>query len=76
MTYADVLLHIDSYPNPTTTAAVDEAVALAVSLGGQLTAMATEVDRGVYRTPRRGRRRRTLTGTVPPGDGARANTVR
>jgi hypothetical protein len=32
--------------------------------------------RRVYRTPRRGRRRRTLTGTLPPGDGAKANTVR
>ena len=27
MTYADLLLHIDTYPTPTTPAAIDEAVA-------------------------------------------------
>jgi nucleotide-binding universal stress UspA family protein len=44
MICADVLLHIDSYPAPTTAAAIDEAVALAVSLGSRLTALAIEVE--------------------------------
>jgi nucleotide-binding universal stress UspA family protein len=44
MTFADILLHIDSYPTPTTNEAIDEAVALAASLGSQLTALTIEVD--------------------------------
>lgn len=44
MTYADLLLHIDTYPTPTTPAAIDEAVAVAASLGGKLTGLAIEVD--------------------------------
>lgn len=43
MSYADMLLHIYSYPTPTTSAAIDEAVRLAVSLGGKLTGLAEEV---------------------------------
>ena len=44
MSYADLLLHIDSYPTPTTSASIQEAVALAASLGGKLTGLATEID--------------------------------
>ncbi len=44
MTYVDALLHIDSYPTPTTADAIDEAIALAASLGSRLTALAIEVD--------------------------------
>lgn len=44
MTYADLLLHIDTYPTPTTHAAIDEAVGVAASLGGNLTDLAIEVD--------------------------------
>jgi len=44
MSYRDLLLHIDTYPTPTTAAAIDEAVALTASLGGKLTALAVEVD--------------------------------
>jgi len=44
VTYADVLLHIDSYPTPTSADAIDESVALAASLGRRLTALAVEVE--------------------------------
>lgn len=44
MTYADLLLHIDGYPTPTTLPAIEEAVALAVGLGGALTGLAVEVE--------------------------------
>ncbi len=44
MTYADILLHIDSYPTPTSADVIDEAVALAASLGSALTALAIEVE--------------------------------
>jgi nucleotide-binding universal stress UspA family protein len=43
MAYQDLLLHIDSYPNPTSDEAIDEAVAVAASLGGRLSAMAVEI---------------------------------
>ncbi|PZO00624.1 MAG: universal stress protein [Alphaproteobacteria bacterium] len=39
----DILLHIDSYPDPTSPAAVDRAIALAGRLKGTLTALAVEV---------------------------------
>ena len=39
----DILLHIDSYPDPTSPAAVSRAIALAGRLGGTLTALAVEV---------------------------------
>jgi len=48
MTYADLLLHIDTYPKPTTAAAINEAVALAASLGGKLTGLAVEVEIPVH----------------------------
>lgn len=44
MTYPDLLLHIDSYPTPTTAGAIEEAVALAKSLGGRITGLAVEVE--------------------------------
>lgn len=44
MIYADILLHIDSYPTPTSADVIDEAVALAASLGSRLTALAIEVE--------------------------------
>ena len=44
MTYADALLHIDSYPSPTTADAIDKAVALAAGLCSRLTALAIEVE--------------------------------
>lgn len=44
MAYVDLLLHIDSYPTPTTDEVIDEAVALAASLGGRLTGIAVEVE--------------------------------
>ncbi|MDQ0463635.1 nucleotide-binding universal stress UspA family protein [Caulobacter ginsengisoli] len=40
MALNDILLHIDSYPDPTPNAAIDEAVALAAKLGGRVTAQA------------------------------------
>lgn len=39
----DILLHIDSYPDPTSPAAVGRAIALAGRLEGTLTALAVEV---------------------------------
>ena len=44
MAYVDLLLHISSYPTPTTDAAIDEVVAIAASLGGKLTGLAIEVE--------------------------------
>lgn len=43
MAYNDILLHIDSYPEPTAPAAVDRAVNLAAKLGGKLSALAVQV---------------------------------
>lgn len=43
MAYVDLLLHINSYPTPTTPAAIDEAIGIAASLGGGLTGLAVEV---------------------------------
>ena len=39
----DLLLHIGSYPTPTPDRAIDDAVRLAVGLGGKLTGLAIEV---------------------------------
>ncbi len=39
----DLLLHIDSYPTPTPDRAIEDAVRLAVGLGGKLTGLAIEV---------------------------------
>lgn len=43
MALNDILLHIDSYPDPTPNAAIEEAVALAAKLGGRVTAKAFAV---------------------------------
>ena len=40
MPFSDLLLYIDSYPDPTPAAAIDQAVALASRLKGRLTALA------------------------------------
>lgn len=40
----DILLHIDSYPEPTPVAAIDQAVRFAAAAGGSLTALAVQVD--------------------------------
>jgi nucleotide-binding universal stress UspA family protein len=39
----DLLLHLDSYPDPATKPAIDGAVILAAALGGKLTALAYQV---------------------------------
>lgn len=44
MSVTDILLHIDSYPEPTPPRAVDRAIALAGIFGGTLTALVVEVD--------------------------------
>jgi nucleotide-binding universal stress UspA family protein len=43
MTFGDVLLHIDSYPEPTSPAAVEQAVRLVAGLGGKVSALAVRV---------------------------------
>ena len=40
MSLQDILLHIDTYPEPTSDAAIDAAVDVAALLGGQITALA------------------------------------
>lgn len=40
----DILLHIDSYPEPTPDEAIDQAVRFAAVVGGRLTALAVQVD--------------------------------
>lgn len=44
MAYRDLLLHLDTYPTPTPTGAIDEAVAIASALGGKLTGLSFEID--------------------------------
>jgi nucleotide-binding universal stress UspA family protein len=43
MTFRDLLLHIDSYPDPTPEPAIDAAVRLAARLGSAITALAVQV---------------------------------
>lgn len=43
MALTDILLHIDSYPDPTPDAAIEEAIALAGKLGGRVTAQALAI---------------------------------
>lgn len=43
MPFKDLLLHLDSYPDPTSAPAVDEAIAFARAVGGGLTALAYEI---------------------------------
>lgn len=40
----DILFHIDSYPDPTPVAAIDQAVRFAATLGSGITALAVQVD--------------------------------
>jgi nucleotide-binding universal stress UspA family protein len=44
MAFKDLLLHIDSYPDPTPNGAIEAGVRLAGQLGGKLTALALQVD--------------------------------
>jgi len=44
MTYPDMLLHIDTYPTPTTDESIEAAISLASSLDGKLTGLGIEVD--------------------------------
>lgn len=44
----DILLYIDTYPQPVAPEAIDQAVAFAAAVGGDLTALAVQVD---LRTP-------------------------
>jgi nucleotide-binding universal stress UspA family protein len=44
MSLADILVHIDSYPDVTSNAAIDQAVEFARLVGGGLTALAVAVD--------------------------------
>jgi len=44
MAFKDLLLHIDTYPDPTPEAAIDEAVAFAKIVGGKLTLLAMPAD--------------------------------
>lgn len=48
MAFRDLLLNIDSYPAPTSSAGIDEAIRLALSFGAKLTALAVEVDMPVH----------------------------
>lgn len=43
MAFRDLLLHIGTYPNPTSAAAIDQAVGLAKGIGGTLSALALTV---------------------------------
>lgn len=43
MALADILLHIDTYPEPTPLGTIDEALTLAARLGGKVTALAIGV---------------------------------
>lgn len=43
MTFKDVLFHIDSYPEPTSEAAIDQVIGFVGSLGGRVTALALAV---------------------------------
>jgi nucleotide-binding universal stress UspA family protein len=43
MAFEDILLHIDSYPEPTSPAAVEQVVRLVTGLGGKLSALAVRV---------------------------------
>ncbi len=40
----DMLLHIDTYPEPTSPAAIDAAIGFAAALGGRLSAVAVHID--------------------------------
>lgn len=44
MPLKDMLLHINSYPDPTPTEAIDQAVRFAAAIGGTISALAVEID--------------------------------
>ena len=44
MSFRDILLQINSYPDPTSTDAIDQAVSFAAVIGGTISAIAIEVD--------------------------------
>lgn len=44
MTFKDILLQIDSYPDPTPMAAIDQAVEFCRIIGGRVTGLAVEID--------------------------------
>lgn len=44
MRFKDMLLYIDSYPDPVAPEAIDQAVSFAAALGGDLSALAAQVD--------------------------------
>jgi nucleotide-binding universal stress UspA family protein len=44
MAFKDILLHIDSYPDPTSAEAIEEAVRFAGTVGASLTGLAVQVD--------------------------------
>jgi nucleotide-binding universal stress UspA family protein len=44
MTFKDILLHLDTYPDPAATETVDEAVALCAQLGRAVTALGVHVE--------------------------------
>lgn len=44
MPFKDILLYIDSYPEPVTPEAIDQAVRFAGTVGGELSALAVQVD--------------------------------
>lgn len=48
MTLRDILLHIDCYPEATSTAAIDQAVSFAAGFGARLSALAVEVQIPVH----------------------------
>ena len=43
MAFGDLLLHLDSYPEPTREADIDAAIAFAAAIGGTLTALGIRV---------------------------------
>lgn len=46
--FPDILLQIDSYPEPTSTQALDQAIGFVAAVGGKLSAMALEIDIRVH----------------------------
>lgn len=46
MTLKDILLHVDTYPEPTRAEAIDQAVAFAVACASRITALAVQIDLG------------------------------
>jgi nucleotide-binding universal stress UspA family protein len=47
----DILLHLDTYPEPTSNEAIDQAIAFCANLNGALTALAVQIDIRVPKNP-------------------------